>query len=81
MLHGRGNSRFVNKSHIFEAVAIAATDDVRRLEIVRKIVARVFLVDADDAPEVIRDVGSGTLKPKDKVKLKAGLQALLSIPR
>lgn len=49
MLCGKGDSRFVNKSHIFEAVAIAAYDDVRRLEIVRKIVATVFHVDDDDA--------------------------------
>lgn len=28
MLHGKGDTRFANKSHIFEAVAIAACDDV-----------------------------------------------------
>ncbi|KAK9243771.1 hypothetical protein V1506DRAFT_523382 [Lipomyces tetrasporus] len=79
ILHGNGDSRFVSKSHIFEAVAIAATDDVRRLEIVRKIVGRVFQADDDDALELIRDAGSGKLKPKDKTKLRTGLQALLSV--
>lgn len=59
MLRGRGDSRFVNKSHIFEAVFIAATNDVRRLKIVRKIVARVLSMDAGDVLELIRDAGSG----------------------
>ncbi|KAL2012730.1 hypothetical protein VTN00DRAFT_255 [Thermoascus crustaceus] len=65
----------------YNTLPIATTDDIRRLEILRKIVARVLSVDADDALEVIRDVGSGMLKKKDKVKLRAGLQALLSVPR
>lgn len=49
----------MNKSHIFEAVFIAATNDVRRLKIVRKIVARVLSMDAGDVLELIRDAGSG----------------------
>lgn len=81
MLHGKGDSRFVNKSHIFEAVAIAACDDVRRLEIVRKIVARVSRTEDDDALEIIRDVGSGMLTLEEKDKLRKGFQALLSVPR
>lgn len=41
MLHRKGDSRFVNKSHIFEAVTIAACNDICRFEIVKKIVTRV----------------------------------------
>lgn len=81
MLHGKGDSRFVNKSHIFEAVSIAACDDVCRLEIVRKIVARVSRIDDDDALEVIRDMGSGMLTPKENDQLRNDFQALLSVPR
>lgn len=80
MLHGKGDSRFVYKSHIFEAVAIAAYDDVRRLEIVRKIVARVSRAEDDDPLEIIRDAGSGRLT-LGKDKLRKGFQALLSVPR
>ncbi|KAK9349748.1 hypothetical protein V1523DRAFT_399861 [Lipomyces doorenjongii] len=76
----RKDARFVNKSHVFEAVAIAATDDVRRLEIVRKVVGRVFQVDDDDALELMRDAGCGKLNFTDKMKLRTGLQALLSVP-
>lgn len=81
MLHGKGDSRFVYKSHIFEAVAIASCDDVCRLEIVRKIVARVSQAEDNDALEIIRDAGSGRLTLKEKDKLRKGFQALLSVPR
>ncbi|KAK9428614.1 hypothetical protein V1505DRAFT_357644 [Lipomyces doorenjongii] len=81
ILQRKGDARFVNKSHVFEAVAIAATDDVRRLEIARKVVGRVFQVDDDDALELMRDAGCGKLKFTDKMKLRTGLQALLSVPR
>ncbi len=36
LLHGDGDSCFTTKSHVYEAVAIAATNDVCRLEVVRK---------------------------------------------
>ena len=81
MLHGKGDARFSNKSHIFEAVAIAAYDDVRRLEIGRKIVGRVSWVDDDDVLDIIEDTGSGRLAIKEKDKLRRGFQALLSVPR
>ncbi|RJE18339.1 hypothetical protein PHISCL_09328 [Aspergillus sclerotialis] len=81
MLHGKGDSRFVNKSHIFEAISIAAYDNVHRLEIVRKVVARVLRVEDDDALEIIRDMGSGRLTLKETDKLSKGFQALLSVPR
>ena len=81
MLHGKGDSRFVNKSHIFEAVAIAAYDHVPRLEIVRKIMARVTGADDDEALDIITDAGSGRLTLKEKDKLRNGFQALLSVPR
>ena len=81
LLHGNGDARFAHKSHIFEAVTIAAYDDVRRLEIVRKIVGRVSRVDDDDALEIIEDAGSGRLALKEKDKLQKGFQALLSVPR
>lgn len=81
MLHGKGDLRFVNKSHIFQAIAIAACDDVHRLEIVRKIVARVSRIDNDDALEIIMDMGSDRLTPKEKDKLRKGFLALLSVPR
>ena len=62
-------------------MTIAAYDDVRRLEIVRKIVGRVSRVDDDDALEIIEDAGSGRLALKEKDKLQKGFQALLSVPR
>lgn len=55
LLDMKGDARFVNKSHIFEAIAIAAYDDVRRLEVVRKTVGRVSRVDDDEALEIIED--------------------------
>lgn len=76
MLHGKGDARFVSKSHIFEVVAIAVYDDVRRLEIVRKIVGRVSRVDDDEALEIIEDAGSGRLTSKGKDKLQK-----VSVPR
>lgn len=36
MLYEKRDSRFVNKSDIFEAITIATCDDIRRLEIVRR---------------------------------------------
>lgn len=73
VLHGKGDSRFVNEPHIFEVVVIAACDDVRRLKFVRKIMARVSRAEDDDALEIVSDAGSGrlTLKAKKKKKKKA----------
>lgn len=71
----------MDKSHIFEAVSIAAYDDVCRLEIVRKVVARVSRAEDDDALDIISDAGSGRLTLKEKDKQRKGFHALLSAPR
>lgn len=81
LLRGRGDSIFVGKSHIFEAVAIAARNHICRLEIVNKIVERVFPIQEEyNGIDLIRDVADGKLKVKDKKKLALGFQALLSVP-
>lgn len=77
-----GDARFVAKSHIFEAVAIAATSDESRLEVVRKVLERVFgNVQGFDSLKFIEKVGRGRLEAKDKRRLETGLKALLSMQR
>ena len=80
LLHGDGDSCFTIKSHIYEAVAIAATNDVCRLEIVRKLVNCVFEEEPErDALDLIEEVGQGELDFKDQRKLEKGFKALFSI--
>lgn len=80
LLNGRGESRFTGKSHIFEAVTIAAMSEVCRLEIVRKIVERVSRGKKDfDSLGFIENVGEGRLKGKDRRGFEKRFQALLSI--
>ncbi|KAL9132056.1 MAG: hypothetical protein Q9217_000184 [Psora testacea] len=77
LLHEDGDSCFTTKSHVYEAVAIAATNDDCRLEIVRKLVKCVF--EERDALDLIEDVGQGELGFKDQCKLETGFRALFSI--
>jgi len=82
LLNRGDDSRFTAKSHIFEAVAIAAMSDICRFEIVKKIVERIFQEEKDhDSQSFIEGVGLGRLKSKDMRKLQRGLQALLSTSR
>jgi hypothetical protein len=71
---------FTIKSHIFEAVAIAAMGELYRLEIVRKIVERT-IPEKDDynALDLIEDVGRGKLMPMDMGRLKRRFTAFFSI--
>ena len=71
---------FTRKSHIYEAVAIAATNDDSRLEVVRKILERIFkTVEGFDSLKFIEEVGTGKLEKKEECRLDAGLTALLAI--
>ncbi|KAN0083177.1 hypothetical protein V8E54_002265 [Elaphomyces granulatus] len=79
LLNGNGDSVFTIKSHIFEAIAIAAMDDVCRLCIVMKIVEQV-IPERDDygAFGLIQDAGDGKLMPSDIRRLKKRFKALFS---
>jgi aminoglycoside phosphotransferase (APT) family kinase protein len=73
-----GDARFTTKSHIYEAVAIAATSDDSRLEVVRNILERIFkAVGGFDSFKFIEEVGTGKLE-KEECRLNAGLKALLA---
>jgi hypothetical protein len=78
-LRGR-DARFTRKSHIYEAVAIAATSDDSRLEVVKKILERIFkAVEGFDSLKFIEEVGTGNLEKKEECRLNAGFKALLAI--
>ncbi|KAN0069431.1 hypothetical protein V8E54_012446 [Elaphomyces granulatus] len=76
LLNGNGDSVFTIKSHIFEAIAIAAMDDVCRLCIVMKIVGQVIPERA--AFGLIQDASDGKLTPSDIRRLKKRFKALFS---
>jgi len=78
-LNGAGDSIFTVKSHIFEAVVIAATKEICRYNIVRKIMQHVLPGEnVYDVMNIIDDVGNAKLTPNDKRNLQRGFQALLS---
>ena len=79
MLHGNGDSCFTIKSHVYEAVAIAAMNDVCRLEIVRKLVGCVVKGQERDALDVIEDTGQDKLESKDQRRLEKGFRTLFSV--
>jgi hypothetical protein len=77
LLNGKGDSIFTIKSHIFEAVAIAAADEVCRLQIARNIVKRVILEKDDyNSLDLIEDVGRGKLM---LTNMRRRFKALFSI--
>jgi len=79
LLNGNGDSVFTIKSHIFEAISIAAMEDHCRYEIVKNIVERVIPERDDyDSFDLIQDVGNGMLMPSDRRRLKKRFKALFS---
>lgn len=57
---GEGDWKFTGKSHMFQAICIAAQSKMCRIEIVRKFVEEAFKDEEDfDAVEYITDVGDG----------------------
>lgn len=70
MLHGIGDARFANKTHVFEAVRIAAESGICRSEVVILIMERVLGVGRDAALDFIWNAGEGKLEPEDKVGLE-----------
>ncbi|RAL00326.1 uncharacterized protein BO80DRAFT_408631 [Aspergillus ibericus CBS 121593] len=81
LLRGVGDARFVNKTHIFEAILAAIENRTARIEIVRTLVAKAFPASLDTAARLIEDAGDGELLRRDSERLKGGFEALLSIPR
>ncbi|PYI03322.1 hypothetical protein BO78DRAFT_375428 [Aspergillus sclerotiicarbonarius CBS 121057] len=81
LLRGVGDARFVNKTHIFEAILAAIENPAARMEIVRTLVAKAFPASLDTAARLIEDAGDGELLRRDSERLRGGFEALLSIPR
>ena len=82
MLRGVGDSKFTAKTHIFEAVCIAAADYIPRIDIVKGIVRHLF-PEKDDlgAFEVLCDIAEGDLTLKEVKQLDSKFRALLSVPK
>lgn len=63
-------------------MAIAATSEISRLEVVREILERIFREEEGfDSLGLIEEVGKGKLLMERKRKLEVGLKALFSIRR
>ncbi|KAJ2994636.1 hypothetical protein NUW58_g1500 [Xylaria curta] len=72
----QGDWKYTGKSHIFEAIWIAALHRLNRLEICRKFVQAVA-GDNTDASDILYDIGTGRYKEEDWVTLKANLRRFI----
>ncbi|PYH92126.1 hypothetical protein BO71DRAFT_458078 [Aspergillus ellipticus CBS 707.79] len=79
LLRGVADARFVNKTHIFEAICVAVTNPITRMEIVRTLVAKAFPASLDGALRLMVKAGEGNLLRRDKERLMGGFEALLSV--
>jgi hypothetical protein len=65
--------RFVCKCPIFDAVAIAATSEISRLEILKNILENIFREEVGfDSLDFIEEVGRGKLSVKRRRELEPG---------
>ncbi|KAI3324256.1 kinase-like domain-containing protein [Xylariaceae sp. AK1471] len=72
----QGDWKYTGKSHILEAIWIAALHSLNRLEICRKFVQAVA-GDNTDASDILYDIGTGRYKEEDWVNLKANLRGFI----
>ncbi|KAI1195567.1 kinase-like domain-containing protein [Nemania serpens] len=72
----QGDWIYTQKSHIFEAIWIAALHRLNRLEICRKFIQAVAGDDAD-ASDILYDIGTGRYEEEDWVTLKANLRRFI----
>ena len=76
-LGGKGDWKLTEKSHIFEAVCIAAQTEMCRLEITRKFVQHAFRNVKEFNPlDFIIDVGEGK---EDGREFEKGVRSLISL--
>ncbi|KAI0378221.1 kinase-like domain-containing protein [Hypomontagnella monticulosa] len=78
-LNEEGDWQFTKKSHITEAVWIAAFGSHNRLEICRKFVRVALDVDADQALSVMYDIGTDYYDDKDWNVLETKLKRMVSL--
>ena len=80
-LQDKGDWAFVQKSHVYEAVSLAASSEMIRLEIVRKLVDHVLGEDdEDDGMDVIDSVGEGDIDPELHSSVMDRLRSLIANP-
>ncbi|KAI1118021.1 kinase-like domain-containing protein [Nemania sp. NC0429] len=72
----QGDWKYTAKSHVFEAIWIAALHRLNRLEICRKFVRAVAGDDAD-ASDILYDIGAGLYEDEDWLTLKADLRRFI----
>ncbi|GKZ28563.1 hypothetical protein AbraIFM66950_009454 [Aspergillus brasiliensis] len=81
LLNKAGDARFVNKSHIFEAILLAIDNPVARKEIVRTLVGKVFPASLEKATRLIEDAGNGKFSRQDRERLLGGFEVLFQTTR
>ncbi|KAI1132260.1 kinase-like domain-containing protein [Nemania abortiva] len=75
-LKWQGDWKYTEKSHIFEAIWIAALHRLNRLEICRKFV-QAAAGDSIDASGILYDIGTGRYQEEDWATLKANLRRFI----
>ncbi|KAI1188728.1 kinase-like domain-containing protein [Nemania serpens] len=73
---GQGDWKYTGKSHLFEAIWIAALHRLNRLEICRKFV-QAATGEGTDALRILYDIGTDFYEEEDWVTLKANLRRLI----
>ncbi|KAI0200286.1 hypothetical protein F4808DRAFT_429295 [Astrocystis sublimbata] len=75
-LKWQGDWKYTKKSHIFEAIWIAALHFPSRLEICKKFVQAVVEADVD-AADILYDMGTGRYEEEDWISLKCDLMRFI----
>lgn len=81
LLRSKGAWAFAQKSHVYEAVSLAASSETLRHVIVRKLVDHVLGEDGeDDRVDVIDSVGEGDIDPELHSSVTDRFRSLIANP-